>query len=57
MYLYFWACLHLFLLWDGVGHHHGFKGSVINAGDGRAGEDSMSENGVDLDRSGVNEPK
>ena len=46
--LYFGAVLHLLLLRDGVGDHHGFKAGVIDTRDGRAREDAMCKNGVNL---------
>ena len=55
-YLYFWARLHLLLLWDGVGHHHGLEGGAVDARDGRTGENAVREDGVDLYRTGINQP-
>lgn len=58
-YLYFGARLHLLLLRDGVGHHDRLERGTVDAGDGRAGEDAVREDGVDLHRAGVDqsEPK
>ena len=56
MYLYFGTRLHLLLLRDGVGHHHGLERGAVDAGDGRAGEDAVREDGVDLYGAGVDQP-
>lgn len=52
-YLYFGARLHLLFLRDGVGHHDRLERGAVDAGDGRAGEDAVREDGVDLHRAGV----
>jgi len=56
-YLYFWARLHLLFLWDGVGHHHGLEWGAVDARDGRTGEDAVCEDGVDLHRASVDQPR
>lgn len=57
VYLYFRARLHLLFLWDGVGHHHGLERGAVDARDGRTGENAVCEDGVDLYRAGINQPK
>lgn len=57
VYLYFGARLHLLLLWDGVGHHHGLERGAIDARDGWTGEDAVREDGVDLYCASINQPK
>lgn len=54
-YLDLWARLHLLLLGDGVGDHHGLEGSVVDARDGRTGKYAVREDSVDLDRTGINQ--
>lgn len=39
--LYFGTMLHLFLLRDCIGDHHGFKAGVVDTRDGWAREDAM----------------
>ena len=46
--LYLVAVLHLLLLRDGVGDHHGFEAGIIDTRDGRTREDAMCKNGVNL---------
>lgn len=48
LYLYFWARLHLLLLWDGVGYHHGLERGIVDARDGGTGENAVCEDGVDF---------
>lgn len=55
-HLYFRARLHLLLLRNGVGHHHGFEGGAVDAGNGRTGENAVREDGVDLYRAGIDQP-
>ena len=55
-YLYFGARLHLLLLGDGVGHHHGLERGAVDARDGRTGEDAVCEDGVDLRCAGIDQP-
>lgn len=48
--------LHLLLLRDGVGHHHGLERRVVDARDGRTGENAVREDGVDFDGAGLDQP-
>lgn len=47
-YLNFGTLLHLLLLRDSVGDHYSLKRSIVDARDGRARENTMGENGIDL---------
>lgn len=57
MHLYFRARFHLLLLRNGVGHHHGFEGGTVDAGNGRTGENAVREDGIDLYRTGIDQPE
>lgn len=57
MYLYFWARLHLLLLWDGVGHHNGLERGAVDARDCGTGKNAVRQDGVDLYCTGIDQPE
>ena len=57
MHLYFGARLHLFFLWDCVGHHNSLKRGAVDAWNGRTRENAVREDGVDLDSASIDEPE
>ena len=46
--LYLRTGLHLLLLRDSVGDDHGLEAGVVDAGDGRAREDTVGQDGIHL---------
>ena len=47
-YLNLRALLHVFCLWDGVGHYYGFQVRLVESVDGWTREDPMGKDGIDL---------
>ena len=49
--------LDLVLLRNGVGDHHSLEVGVVDARDGRTGEDAMGQNGIDFSSSSRDQPR